>query len=161
MSPAAPGAQRLLLRALADGGVDFVLIGGHAVAAHGHERATRDVDIVFSTDRESCERFSHVLAELNARVELADVPVPPEGISGGWLEGGGHFRFATDGGPLDALSSASGLTYERLAARAITVELSGSVIPICSLEDLVAMKRATGRRRDEEDLRAVREVRED
>ena len=35
-----------LIAALADAGVEYVLIGGLAVAAHGFPRATKDVDIV-------------------------------------------------------------------------------------------------------------------
>ncbi len=160
MNPAAPGAQRLLLRALADANVNFVVIGGHAVAAHGYERATRDVDIVFSTERDSCERMASVLRELDARVDFADLPVPEDGITADWLAAGGHFRFATDGGPLDALSIVAGLDHRALAERAITVELSGSSIPISSYDDLVTMKRSGGRAQDEEDLRALREARE-
>jgi hypothetical protein len=48
-----PVDQRELFIALAAGNVRFVVVGGYAVAAHGYERATRDVDIVFATDLES------------------------------------------------------------------------------------------------------------
>lgn len=159
MSPAAPGAQRLLMLALAEAGVDFVLIGGHAVAAHGYERATRDVDIVFSTEIGSCARMAAVLSELGAAVDFADLPVPAEGITAEWLSAGGHFRFATDAGPLDALSAVAGLDHGALAERAVAVELSGSSIQITSYEDLVTMKRSGGRAQDEADLRELREAR--
>jgi hypothetical protein len=74
----AEGSQRQLLESLARAGVDFVVIGGHAVAAHGFERGTRDVDIVFSTERTSCERLAATLDELDASISIADTP-PPEG----------------------------------------------------------------------------------
>jgi hypothetical protein len=148
------GAQRRLLTELAVAGVDFVLIGGHAVAAHGYERATRDVDIVFSTDAESCERLATALAALGASIELADAPAP-DGITAQWLAAGGHFRFATDAGPLDALSQASGRDYSSLASRAVSVTLGEAELAICSYEDLLELKRASGRPGDQVDLEAL------
>lgn len=161
MSAIGPGAQRRLVRALADSGVEFVLIGGLAVSAHGFERATRDVDVVFSTQLESCRNLASTLSELAAVVEFADVPPPQGGISPDWLAAGGHFRFATDAGPLDALSRVGSMDYAALVAGAIEVELSGSVVRVCSYSDLVTMKRATGRKRDEYDLEALEAARAD
>lgn len=43
------------LRALADGGVRFVVVGGPAAAAHGAARATYDVDVVYERTRENLE----------------------------------------------------------------------------------------------------------
>lgn len=155
----AGGSQRRLLKTLADSSADFVLIGGHAVAAHGYERATRDVDIVYSTDTGSCEALAGALRELGAAVEFADEPAPEGRLDGGWLARGGHFRFATDAGPLDALSTVAGRDYEALAAAAVPVDLSGSEIFICSFDDLRAMKAAGSRPADEEDLRRLAEAR--
>ena len=154
------GAQRGLLRSLARAEVDFVLIGGHAVAAHGLERATRDVDIVYSPGAESCERLAALLAELRAEVVAADEPAPRDGITGEWLTRGGHFRFATEFGPLDALSEVSGFDYGRLAFDAVRIELGDFELDVCSYEALLAMK-ATGRPEDAEDLRRLRESRGD
>jgi hypothetical protein len=40
-----------LLVELADAGAEFVLVGGHAVAFHGHPRATKDMDVLIRTAR--------------------------------------------------------------------------------------------------------------
>ena len=40
-----PEDFRDLLLALCDAGADFVVVGGHAVAFHGHPRATKDLDV--------------------------------------------------------------------------------------------------------------------
>ena len=139
----------------------FVVIGGHAVAAHGYERATRDVDIVFSTDRENCERFAELLRRLEAAVRAADLPPPGGRISAEWLSAGGHFVFATVHGLLDALSWIAGLDYAALDSRALTAELAdGTRLQICSYEDLVALKTAADRPRDREDLRELAALRE-
>ena len=153
--------QRALLVSLVEANVRFVVVGGHAVAAHGYERATRDVDIVFATDHENCARFSSLLRRLDATVRLADLPPPDGTITAEWLAGGGHFVFATSHGWLDALSSIAGLDYAALESRALTAELAdGTELRICSYDDLVAMKRNADRPRDREDLRELEALRD-
>jgi hypothetical protein len=44
--PATLEDLKTLLRALNAHGVDYLLIGGYALAAHGYQRATTDIDIV-------------------------------------------------------------------------------------------------------------------
>lgn len=154
------GTQRGLLRRLAESGTDFVLIGGHAVAAHGYERATRDVDIVYSASSSSCEKLASLLVELRAEIITADLPTD-HGIDSELLAQGGHFRFATESGPLDALTEIGGLDYEALSADSITVELDDFALEVCSYPALVAMKRGTDRARDEEDLRNLEQMREE
>ena len=156
MSP--PLSQRLILSRLVGAEVDFVLVGGLAVAAHGFVRATEDVDLVYSTQAASCERFSSALAELGAEVTFADTPEPGAGITAEWLAAGGHFRFSTEAGPLDALSAIHGLRYEELASRAVGSSLGDLDLLICSYEDLIAMKTAGGRDRDEIDLSELRRI---
>jgi hypothetical protein len=154
------GGQRALLVALVDANVSFVVIGGYAVAAHGYERATRDVDIVFATDPDNCERFAALLRRLDARVRVADLPAPRGEITAAWLAGGGHFVFATGHGLFNALSWIAGLDYSALDSRALTVELAdGTELRVCSYEDLVAMKRVADRPRDREDLQELAALR--
>jgi hypothetical protein len=157
-----PVDQRELFVSLAAGNVRCVVIGGYAVAAHGYERATRDVDIVFATELENCERFAAVLERLEARVRVADLPAPGGKISPQWLAAGGHFVFSTRHGLLDALSWIAGFDHAALESRALTVELSdGTSLRVCSYEDLVAMKQLAGRPRDLEDLRELDSLREE
>jgi hypothetical protein len=157
-----PQGQRALLVSLVSANVRFVLIGGYAVAAHGYERATRDVHVVFATDLENCERFASVLGELDAQVRVADLPAPGGQITAAWLAGGGHFVFTTTHGFLDALSWIAGFDYAALNSRALTVVLAdGTELPVCGYDDLVAMKRVANRPRDREDLRELEALRDE
>ena len=52
------------LRALADGGVRFIVVGGLAGAAHGAARATYDVDLVYDRSPENLSRLAKALAPL-------------------------------------------------------------------------------------------------
>jgi len=50
--------------ALLRGGIDFIIIGGLAVGAHGFVRATKDIDIVPSPAADNLRRLAKVLREL-------------------------------------------------------------------------------------------------
>jgi len=52
-----------LLRLLEKHDVDYMIVGGYAVAFHGHPRFTKDIDIFFSADKENVERIKDALHE--------------------------------------------------------------------------------------------------
>ena len=56
-----------LIAALADGGVEYVLIDGLTVGAHGYPRATKDVDIVPSPEASNLARLAAVLRSIAAQ----------------------------------------------------------------------------------------------
>jgi hypothetical protein len=55
-----------LIAALAEAGIDYVLIGVLAVAAHGYPRATKDIDIVPAPDPANLERLASLPRALGA-----------------------------------------------------------------------------------------------
>src|SRR4051812_45492108 len=61
-----PESQQNLIRHLANAGLPFVVIGGHAVSFHGHIRATEDVDIVWLRSPESEPILESALRHINA-----------------------------------------------------------------------------------------------
>jgi Nucleotidyltransferase of unknown function (DUF6036) len=137
------------LRALTAGGVDFVVIGGIAVMAHGFVRATADTDITANPELANLERLAAVLRELEAVLPGAD-PIA------------GNPAFETRLGRLHVVQSPAGAPdYRELANRAETVELDDLQLRICSYSDLVTMKEATARDQDRLDLTALREARDE
>jgi hypothetical protein len=70
-----PEDFRDLLIELADVGAEFVLVGGHAVAFHGHPRATKDMDVLIRADTMNAERVYRALAKRAAgrAQDLADI----------------------------------------------------------------------------------------
>lgn len=148
-----------LLSELADSGVDFVVIGGIAVVAHGHIRTTRDLDITYSTDDANVEALGRVLVELDARLRgVAEVvPFAPDGRT---LRAAQLLTLDTSLGALDLLADAPGAPpYRELKERAEAIVLEGRDVLIASLDHLVAMKRATGRPGDLEDIEALEAIR--
>jgi len=53
-----------LLRLLEKHDVDYMIVGGYAVAFHGHPRFTKDIDIFFSADKDNVERIKEALHDL-------------------------------------------------------------------------------------------------
>ena len=156
--PVASSPTRLLGR-LAGAGVDFVVIGGIAVVAHGHIRTTRDLDITYATDAGNLDALGRALVALDARLRGVTevVPFVPDG---GTLRGAELLTLETNDGSLDLLAAPPGAPrYEKLKARAETIALEGHDVLIASIPDLVAMKRAAGRARDQGEIEALQEIR--
>jgi hypothetical protein len=152
-----------LIAALADAGVEYVLIGGLAVAAHGFPRATKDIDIVPEPHGPNLERLAGVLRALDARhsglgdFDPSEFPFDP--LDPAQLAEGGNFVLITRLGRLDVMQWVPGipgdLAFEHLTRGAVETALSGHRVRVCSRSDLIAMKRAAGRPQDLVDLQEL------
>lgn len=144
-----------LVAALNAGGVRFVVIGGIAVSAHGHVRATEDLDIVPAPDAGNLDRLGNVLVGLDARLE-AD---PARGIDPEVRQAfyrGGNLTVTTRLGDLDVVQRLSGVpTWAELDAEAEPTTLAGAPLAVCSRTHLIAMKRARGSLQDQADIQAL------
>lgn len=137
-----------ILEALAEAGVDFVLIGGLAGGAHGSAYPTYDVDVMYARDRQNLERIASVLADLGATLRGAPHDLPFL-LDAKTLEAGGNFTFATRLGSVDLLAYPSGAPpYEKVRDDAVTIDVAGHSIRVASLDHLIAMKEAAGRTKD-------------
>jgi hypothetical protein len=137
-----------ILHALFDRRVRFVLIGGLAGAIRGSPVITGDVDICHARDRENLSRLAEALGGLSARLRGAPPDVSFQ-LDLATLEAGDHFTFATTLGALDCIGTPAGTDgFADLDASATDESLDGIVVRVASLEDLIRMKRAAGRRQD-------------
>lgn len=68
-----PEDFRDLLLELADVGAEFVLVGGHAVAFHGHPRATKDMDVPIRANTSNAELVYRALADFGAPLSNSQV----------------------------------------------------------------------------------------
>lgn len=151
-----------LLRRLAGAAVDYVLIGGLAVNAHGVIRSTKDVDICPAPNHPNLARLAGLLRALDARQlgvgkeGFADNEMPFDPTQPDDLAKGGNFRLETSLGVLDIMQWVPGIdsdnAYPTLAADAEVATAFGIEIKVCSLHALRAMKRAAGRPQDLQDL---------
>jgi hypothetical protein len=154
---------RNLFRRLATTGVEYVVIGGWAVNAHGHRRFTGDLDICPSPDPENLARLAGLLTELHAEqlgvgdFEIQEMPGDPTDPAS--LAEGGNFRVMTELGLIDIMQWVPGIesdhAYSTLAADAMEGEVFGVPVRVCSLDKLLTMKRAAGRPVDQQDIDAL------
>jgi hypothetical protein len=68
-----PADFRDLLIELYDAGADFVVLGGHAVAFHGHPRATKDLDVLVRATPANAARVYRALAAFGAPLDAFEV----------------------------------------------------------------------------------------
>jgi hypothetical protein len=144
---------RSLLEALHEHRVDFVVIGGVAVGAHGFIRGTEDLDIVPDPDSGNLERLSEALENLKSTLPTAENrPFSPE-TDFGVIRRGGNVTAMTMFGGLDVVQRAQGVpSFSQLADDAAESELLGIPVRVCSLARLREMKQAQSRTQDRLDL---------
>ena len=147
-----------ILEALSEHGVDYVLIGGLAVQAHGHTRTTQAVDLVPAGTGDNLARLTRALESINARAAGGGKP-PAEPLA---LPTDGVASLDTDAGGVDVhLAPPGAPTYASLRERALVIELRGLRVPVASRDDLIRMKRASARPIDRGDVIALTEPRRD
>lgn len=146
---AEPFRARAMLRVLVDHGVDFVVVGGIAGIARGSAYMTEDLDIAYARDPDNLSQLAAALTQLNAQLRGAPDEVPFL-LDAETLRQGAHFTFETALGPLDILDRPDGSPrYDELKRRAgEPLDVDGLPVLVASLDDLIAMKEATGRPRD-------------
>ena len=150
---------RAILAALERQQVRFVLIGGVAMSFHGSSHVTDDVDVCYGRDADNLTALVNALAPHHPRLRGA-----PEDLPFLWdtrtLKNGLNFTLATDLGAVDLLGEAAGSpAFEVLWGRAIIVDVLGLAVRVASLNDLIAMKQAAGRPKDQSHLLELQALR--
>lgn len=137
-----------VLRVLAEGEVEFIVVGGLAAAFHGSARLTFDVDVVYRRSPENLHRL--VLALTPHRPYLRGAP---PGLPFRWevetLARGLNFTLTTDVGDVDLLGEiVGGGSYDDLLPHSEVLHVFGVPCRCLRLERLIQVKRAAGRPKD-------------
>ena len=158
MAEAADLDVERLLACLTGRGVDYVVIGGIGAVLWGSPRNTFDLDVCPATDRGNLEALGKALVELEARLRGIedDVPFSPDPRTLDQVE---LLTLDTVAGPLDIIMRPHGVpAYERLRKGATRVDLGDISVLVASIDDLIAMKRAAGRLKDEVDVEELEAI---
>jgi predicted nucleotidyltransferase len=157
-TPTPPLDLARLLQRLDAHDVAFVVVGGLAALAHGARRMTLDLDIVPSPEPENFRRLADAVADLGMVEETS--------LDGGFqqidpqdevdLARSRNVSLRTSAGQLDVLNRARDAPpYDELAARAVRLAIAGVDVLVAGLDDLVAMKLASARPKDLQDVADV------
>lgn len=143
-----------IFRTLNRQGVDFVVVGGYAAAAHGVIRATDDLDLVVDRGWENAGRLGRALKELDAQDATgAHTPLTAE-----VLARREDRLFNTSLGRIHLLNRVGTVPRYSELAPAATVEIEGERIRVATVDQIRAMKIGTGRLKDVVDLEELDEL---
>ncbi|MGH3841998.1 MAG: hypothetical protein ACRDS0_11215 [Pseudonocardiaceae bacterium] len=150
-----------VLRVLGRHEVDYVLIGGLALALYGSNQLTFDIDLVPAAERSNLDRLASAMRELRAKVIVYADPSEIHLSEPIWtaqiMLDNPFLHLRTRAGDVDLLLKPTGLPggYDQLVGSSVEIRLHGLVILLAGLDDIATSKRTTGRPKD---LQALGEI---
>ena len=155
-----------LFRCLHAHNVRYLLAGGLAMNLHGVPRMTMDVDLLLAFDDANIDGFLSCARELALRPQA---PVPLESLKDpdqrqSWIEEKHLIAFGLANGqpgvPTVDILLKHELNFAAALERALVQTVEGVPINIASVEDMIALKKDTGRRQDHDDIEHLLRLRE-
>lgn len=128
-------------------GVEYLLVGGYAVGMYGHVRATNDIDFFYRTTPGNVDRLLRALMAFGAPEIVIDRDqlAAPKAVT----------QFGEPPVRIDLLSDITGVSFDEARVESVQIEIAGECLPVIGLEALRRNKRATGRKKDRDDLRQL------
>lgn len=140
-----------MLSALSGTGADFLVVGAYALAAHGHPRATGDLDLWVRPTPENALRVWQALIDFGApfsKLKVDDFSTPDI-----------VYQIGIAPRRIDILTSITGVLFDDAWSNRINVEIDGISLPVLGREELLANKKATGRPQDNVDAKTLEDDR--
>jgi len=136
-----------MLQLLLEEQVDFMIVGAYALGTHGYPRATGDIDIWVKPDIINSKKLYKALARFGAPLNQIQInEFSAEGVI---------FQIGVIPRRIDIITKIDGVTYKEADEDKITVEIEGINVPVISLEKFIKNKMATGREKDELDIKIL------
>ena len=136
---------RDILSIFCDERVEYLLVGAFALAAHGHPRATGDIDLWVRPDAENARRVVRALSRFGTPLTEVD--------EGDFAELNIVFQIGVAPRRIDILTALSGIKKFGAAWKErMDVEIEGIPVPVLGRRHLIQNKRATGRPQDLADV---------
>ena len=153
-------------QSLNEDGVRYVVVGGVAVVLHGHPRMTADIDLVVDLEPSAAKQAIRTLTRMGLRPR---VPVEPEAFADAtqrqsWIDERGMMVFNLYD-PKNPIRSVDlfvdpPIPFEELWSRAELIALPSGGVRVASIDDLIKMKKNTGRTQDSTDIEALEALRD-
>jgi len=131
--------------------VEYLVIGGHAVAFHGYPRLTGDIDFFVRATRENGERILRVLGDFgfgDLGLELGDFTTP-----------GRVIQLGRPPNRIDLLTSISGVEFDEAWSTRAAGELGDHSVFFLGRDALLRNKAASDRDKDRLDLKKLLAIR--
>jgi hypothetical protein len=142
-----------LLHCLREEECQFVIVGAHALAAHGAPRATGDLDVFVRADEANAERVFRALVRFGA-------PVAAHGVrADDFREPGTVYQMGLPPNRIDIITEISGVSFDEAVRDTVVGHLGSETVRCIGLDALIENKRAAGRAKDLADVEALEELR--
>jgi predicted nucleotidyltransferase len=132
------------IQSLNDNGVRYLVIGGYAVAFHGHPHYTKDIDIWIAMDSENATNIVKALEQFgfaSLGLQAADFLMPDQII-----------QFGYPPNRIDMITTTPGVDFDICYASRVQAEIDGTQVNFIDLENLKRNKKAVGRHQDLADI---------
>jgi hypothetical protein len=131
------------LRLLEKNEVEYVVVGGYAVAFHGYTRFTKDLDIFYGDTESNILRVRQALIEFG--FNEAELPVS-------LFSPGAILNFGIEPVRIDLLNSIDGVTFPEAQEHMVVGTYGKAKVKFIGIDELKKNKAATGRLQDAADL---------
>jgi len=137
-----------LLRAFSGGGVEYLVVGAHALSVHDRARATKDLDVWIRPTHENAKRAWNALAAFGAPLDGLSIEdlTDPDTV----------FQIGVAPLRIDILTAVSGVTFEESWPNRVYAERDGLSVPFIGVREFLRNKDASGRPQDRVDAARVR-----
>jgi len=124
--------------------VEYLIVGGYALAFHGHPRYTKDIDIWIATNQENAQKMLKVLKDFGfASLSLSEQD---------FLAHENIIQLGFPPNRIDILTSVDGIQFAESLSESLTIEVDGVPIHLIGIRKLIENKTASGRLQDLADV---------
>jgi hypothetical protein len=134
---------RKFIQSLNDNGVRYLVIGGYAVAFHGHPRYTKDMDVWIAMDAENA---ANMVRFASLGLQAANFLTPDQIVQLGYPPN-----------RIDVITTAAGVEFETCFTARVQSDVNGVLVNFIDLESLKRNKSTVGRHQDLADVENLKE----
>jgi predicted nucleotidyltransferase len=138
---------REFIQSLNDNGVRYLVVGGYAVALHGHPRYTKDIDIWVDLDLENAGKLIRAIDQFG----FGELGLNPDDF----MEADQIIQLGDPPNRIDLITSLPGVEFADCFSSRLEVEMDGVKVNFIDLENLRKNKKASGRFQDLADLESL------
>jgi hypothetical protein len=125
-------------------GVEYLVVGAHALAAHGHVRATKDLDVWVRPDAENAKRVLKALKEYGTPLhDLSEADLATQGTV---------FQIGVPPLRIDVITAIDGVGFDEAWSARLQTKFADQPAAVLSRDHLIRNKRAAGRTQDLADV---------
>lgn len=136
--------SREFIELLNSHGVEYLVVGGHAVAYHGHPRFTGDIDFLIRTSEANAHRMLAVLDAFG----FGGLGISEDDL----LQPGRIIQLGQPPNRIDILTSLSAVDFDSAWQSRVQTSIDDLPVSLLGLDELLRNKRASGRQKDLADL---------